>query len=190
MTHPPVSCPSELDPWQQMPARLREIVQAARELLEQNGWEAVTMAQVAGKLQIKAPSLYKHLTGKAALRTHLTAVGMAEVGERLHTAISADGGVPALLAAYRAAAHAAPELYRLATTGKLDRDGLPPGLEHWAGKPFLLATGDPFVAQALWSTAHGMAILEIDHRYPTTFAPEATWQQAANAYTRNKTQPD
>lgn len=189
MTAPQVRCPSELDPWPQMSARLREIVQAARELLELDGWEAITMSQVAAKLQIKAPSLYKHLPSKAALRTRLTAIGLAEVGEHLHTAIATGGGIPALLTAYRAAAHASPQLYRLATTGALDRDGLPPGLEAWASEPFVLATGDPFLAQALWSTAHGMAILEIDHRYPDAFAPEEAWHKAAEAYTRSATQP-
>lgn len=143
------------------------------------------MVEVAAKLQIKAPSLYKHLSGKAELRTQLTAVGLSDVGAQLHSAIASGGGVPELLAAYRTAAHASPQMYRLATTGPLDRDALPPGLEGWAGEPFLLVTGDPYIAQALWSTAHGMAILEIDSRYPTGRAPDATWQQAARAYTRS-----
>lgn len=186
MAPPQVRCPSELDPWSQMSARLREIVHAAREL---DGWEAITMSQVAAKLQMKAPSLYKHLPSKAALRTRLTAIGLAEVGEHLHTAVATGGGVPALLTAYRAAAHASPQLYRLATTGELDRDGLPPGLESWAGEPFFPATGNPYLGQALWSTAHGMAILEIDHRYPDAVAPDETWQQAADTYTRSATQP-
>lgn len=185
MANTPTACPADLDPWEQMAPRLREIVRAARDLLERDGWDAVTMGAVAAELGIKAPSLYKHLTGKAALRTQLTAVGLAEVGAHLHTVVSGGGGVPALLAAYRAVAHASPQLYRLATSGPLDREGLPPGLEDWAGSPFFLATGDPHVAQALWSTAHGMVILEIDGRYPTPLAPEATWREAAAAYARD-----
>lgn len=72
------------------------------------------------------PSFYKHFAGKVVLRTRLTAVGLAGVGECLHTAITIRGEC-------RAAAHGSPELYRLATIGELDRHGLSPGLEDWAG---------------------------------------------------------
>ena len=63
-------------------------------------------------------------------------------------------------------AHESPHLYRLATGGELARDLLPPGLEEWSGTPFFTVTGDPHLAQALWSTAHGLVVLELDRRYP------------------------
>ena len=53
------SPPIELSP------RAREIVAAARELLEAEG--SVSMRRLADRLGIKAPSLYKHLRDKGAL---------------------------------------------------------------------------------------------------------------------------
>jgi len=149
--------------------RAEEIVVVARRLLEDQGPEALTMRRVAAGLGIRAPSIYKHLPGKHALELALVEQGMAEMGASLHRAVElASGGavVDALLRAYRAEALAHPNLYRLATAGPLARHELTPGLEAWAGEPFFLATGDPFVSQALWSFAHGMVVLELDGRFP------------------------
>ena len=44
-----------------------QLIEAARTLFEQHGFESVTMAQVAGVLGIKASSLYKHVNDKNAL---------------------------------------------------------------------------------------------------------------------------
>ena len=165
-----------------MSPRTRDIVTAAGDLLERDGWASVTMRSLGDHLGIKAPSLYKHVPGKPVLASLLTAVALADVGEDLHTAVAAGGGVPALLAAYRANAHRSPHLYRLATSGPLDRDQLPAGLEEWSGTPFFDATGDPYVAQALWSAAHGATVLELDQRYPTGTAPDRTWARIATAF--------
>ena len=141
------------------------------------------MRALGDQLGIKAPSLYKHFANKDALRAALTGVALAESGAALHSVISAGGGVAELLIAYRQQAHANPHLYRLATTGPLLRANLPPGLEAWSGTPFfLVAEGDPHIAQALWSTAHGMSILELDQRYPTGHAPDESWQAAADIF--------
>lgn len=165
-----------------MTARTRDIVEVARELLEQRGWEAVTVREIADRLGIKAPSLYKHVPGKPALAGHLTATALAEMGAALHTSVADGVGAAALLAAYRAYAHGSPHLYRLATTGELDTALLPPGLEEWAGTPFFTVTGDPYAAQALWATTHGLTVLELDRRFPTGTAPDLTWGRAATAY--------
>ena len=77
---------------------------------------------------------------------------------------------------------AQPNLYRLATAGTLPRDELSPGLEDWAGEPFFLVTHDPSLAQAMWSFAHGMVILEIDGRYPAESDLERTWAAGAAAF--------
>jgi len=91
-------------------------------------------------------------------------------------------GLGELLATYRRSGLAQPNLYRLATSGRLPREDLTPGLEEWAGEPFLLATGEPHLAQALWSFAHGMVILEIDGRYPQHSELDKTWEAGAAAF--------
>lgn len=159
---------------------MRQIVSAALELLERDGWVGVSMRSLAQQVGMKAPSLYKHFASKQDLRVALAAFGLMESGICLHAVVADGGGVAGLLAAYRRQAHERPQLYRLVTTGTLPRSELPPGLEDWAGEPFYLATGgDPYRAQALWSMAHGMTILELDQRYPTGTAPDETWQVAA-----------
>ncbi len=55
-------------------------------------------------------------------------------------------------------------------------------LEAWAGEPFLLATGDPWKAQALFSFAHGMVILELDDRFPEGSELDRSWDAGAAAF--------
>lgn len=171
-------------------ARAAEVVAAARRVVERDGPDGLTMRAVADELEIKAPSLYKHVSGKAAIEVELVAAALLEMGEALHTALSAapraagGGRVTAVLAAYRRQALAQPAMYRLATTGPLARHQLPPGLEEWAGSPFFLVTDDPYRAQALWSFAHGMVILELDGRFPDGSDLDRTWAAGAAAFER------
>jgi AcrR family transcriptional regulator len=182
--------------------RVVEIVAAARRVLEHAGPGGLTMQSVADELHIRAPSLYKHVAGKDAIRVELLIDALTETGVALHAAVAdaaddeadgddkADGNrqraVARLLAAYRRQALAHPEMYRLATAGRLSRDRLPSGLEDWAGKPFFLVTGDHDQARALWSFAHGTVILELDDRYPAGADLDATWAEGAAAFARTR----
>src|SRR6185436_19216174 len=67
-----------------MSPRAREIVAAARELLEQEG--SVSMRRLADRLGIKAPSLYKHLRDKRALEAALISDAFLEAAERFERA--------------------------------------------------------------------------------------------------------
>ena len=166
-------------------ARVAEVVAAARAVIGRAGLDGLTMQSVAAELRIKAPSLYKHVGGKRDIEIELIVDTLAETGEALHRAVAeAPPGrrVAALLEAYRRVALAAPDLYRLATQGRLPRRELPPGLEGWAGAPFRLATGDPYRGQALWAFAHGMVVLEIDQRFADATQLDTTWAEGAAAF--------
>lgn len=165
--------------------RAADIVAAARRILESEGGDALTMRRLAAEVGIRAPSLYKHFPTKRAVEAALIEEGMLELGEALHAALVAPGRggpVRSLLEAYRRAALANPALYRLATSGPLPRADLPAGLEAWAGEPFFLATKDPWRAQALFSFAHGMVILELDDRFPEGSDLGRTWKAGAAAF--------
>jgi AcrR family transcriptional regulator len=169
--------------------RAAEIIAAARALLESEGAKALTMRRLGQVLGIRAPSIYKHLPGKHAVEVALIEEGLAEMGEALHRAVGrAEAGpvglVASLLATYRAEALAHPNLYRLATAGQLPRSELAPGLEDWAGEPWFLAAGDPFLAQAMWSFAHGMVILELDRRHQEGSDLDRTWHAGAETFGR------
>src|SRR3954470_14574553 len=83
--------------------RARQIVAAARELLETEGSQALTMRALGERLGIRAPSLYKHLANKAALEVALVTVGFEEAAAAFDAAT--DGAaepLAALVSAYRA----------------------------------------------------------------------------------------
>lgn len=173
--------------------RAAEVVSMAREVLERDGPEALTMRRLAGHLKMRAPSIYKHLAGKRAIEVALIEAALLEMGQALHSVIDGDvdgdseGGarsaaIPHLLRVYRHRATAEPNLYRLATAGPLPRAELSPGLEDWAGEPFFRVTGESSLAQALWSYAHGMVSLEIDGRYPAASDLDRTWAAGTAAF--------
>jgi AcrR family transcriptional regulator len=165
--------------------RASQIVDAARVLLESDGPDALTMRRLATDLGMRAPSIYKHFPAKRAIEVALIEEGLSEMGAECHRAISQpgrEGPVLSLLGAYRRFSLAHPNLYRMATSGRLPREAMTPGLEDWAGEPWYLVTGDPHVAQALWSFAHGMVILELDERYPEDSQLDITWHAGGRAF--------
>ncbi len=164
--------------------RARQIIDTARALLEAVGDDGLTMRRLADELGIRAPSLYKHIDGRPALELGLAETGLDETGLALHAAVAAANGDPVtrLLGAYRAMGLANPELYRLITASSFPRAGLLPGLEAWAGEPFFLAAGEPYLAQALWSFAHGTLILELDRRFIEGSDLDQTWHAGTEAF--------
>jgi AcrR family transcriptional regulator len=180
--------PGEIKRPAQPPARsprVAEIVEAARRILEDEGAGALTMRRLAEDLHIQAPSLYKHFSGKADVESVLIGDAMFALGDAAHAALSApgpDSALRRLLDVYHSYGRSHPNLYRLATSGQLDRERLPEGLEEWAGNPWFVVTGESSLAQALWSFAHGMLILELDQRYPPSSDLSATWRAGATAF--------
>ena len=167
--------------------RVAEAVAVARRILEKEGADALTMRRLADEMGIQAPSLYKHFSGKADLELLLIGDAMFDVGEATHRALQNPGPQSPLLnlmVTYRDYSVSHPNLYRLATSGALARQHLPEGLEEWAGNPWFVVTGDASLAQALWSLAHGMVILELDDRYPPGSDLDATWRAGAAAFER------
>ncbi|GAB3959455.1 TetR/AcrR family transcriptional regulator [Actinoallomurus acanthiterrae] len=179
--------------------RARQIVAAARELLEKDGADALTMRRLADRLGIRAPSLYKHFPDKAAVEVELIAEGMEELARALEAAEAARPAetagqietagpadvVAGLGAAYRAYALAHAHLYRLMTAGPLPRDVLPPGLEDRTAMPLVRVVGDPDRARAAWAFAHGMVMLELDGRFPPGADLGPAWRVGLVALVRS-----
>jgi AcrR family transcriptional regulator len=164
-------------------ARAREIVAAARELLDEHGADAMTMRRLAERLGIRAPSLYKHLPDKAALETAVIATGLEDLAVVLDEARhAAPEPATALAAAYRAFALAHPDLYLLMTNRPLPRDQLPAGVEDRAAAPVLQAVGSLERARAFWAFAHGMVLLELAGRFPPDADLDTAWQAGVNAF--------
>jgi AcrR family transcriptional regulator len=198
--------------------RGRELVTAGRQLLEDEGPEALTMRRLADRVGIRAPSLYKHIPDKAALEAAIIVTGLEEAAAAFEAAVdgadhrraegagegkdeggpsSGDragavagdatapcppGALPALAAAYRRFALEHPHLYRLMTNGPLPREHLPTGLEARTAAPLLRVAGSQARARAVWAFAHGMVMLELDHRFPPDADLDAAWQAGIAAF--------
>lgn len=94
--------------------RPRQIVAAARALLEAEGPEALTMRRLADRVGVKAPSLYKHFPDKSSVVAALAAEMLRETAGVLTAAeAAAPGSFSALATAYRTYALAHPHLYLL-----------------------------------------------------------------------------
>jgi AcrR family transcriptional regulator len=170
----------------QLSPRAREIVAAARELLEQEGVKGLSMRRIAVRLGIRAPSIYKHLPDKEAVEAALISDGMAEWAELCEAAIR-DGGdaLVSFGSAYRSFARSHPHLYRLMTERPLPRELLTPGVEERAARPLVEAVGDdPDLGRALWAFAHGMVILELNDRFPGDADLDAAWRRGLTAFRR------
>ena len=162
--------------------RAREIVAAALELLEDEGYEALSMRRLADRLGIQAPSLYKHLPDKRSLETALIAAGFEEWGVAFREAAAQEDPIRALVTSYREFARAHPHLYRLMTERPIDRDRLPEGLEERTAAPLVAAAGgDGDLARAMWAFAHGMTILELNDRFPAGADLDAAWERGIAA---------
>ena len=161
--------------------RRAEIVEAARALLEEEGEAGLSMRRLAGRLGIRAPSLYKHVPDKAELEIALMADGLEDFGAALRRAGPGLGG---LAAAYRSWALEHPHLYRLMTDRPLPRERLPAGVEERAAEPIVAALGDADRARAAWAAAHGLASLELAGRFPPWAKLDRAWAKAVLALTR------
>ena len=166
--------------------RAQEIVAAARALLDEEGAEALTMRRLADQLGIRAPSLYKHLSGKEALEAAVISGGFVELAQAFEEAVAdADDPLGALAVAYRAFALERPHLYRLMTERPLRRDLLEPGVEERAARPLLEAAGgDEARARAAWAFAHGMTNLELNGRFPPGADLDAAWREGLRGFGR------
>ncbi|MFF4368189.1 TetR/AcrR family transcriptional regulator [Streptomyces sp. NPDC001594] len=95
--------------------RERLIVATARELAEQQGWDAVTTRRLAERIEYSQPVLYSHFRGKREIIGAVALEGAAEMAAAVRAAAAgADGPrerVTALAHAYLDFAEANPAVY-------------------------------------------------------------------------------
>jgi AcrR family transcriptional regulator len=101
-----------------MPARKRidlpRVIQVAVEIANEQGFETVTLASVAARLEIRIPSLYNYVEGLPGLRDAMTLWAARELLDKMRRAAvgkAGDEAVLSLAAGYRAFAHAQPGMY-------------------------------------------------------------------------------
>ncbi|GLW52169.1 TetR/AcrR family transcriptional regulator [Kitasatospora phosalacinea] len=96
-------------------ARERLIVATARELAEQQGWDAVTTRRLAERIEYSQPVLYSHFRGKREIIGAVALQGATELAAAVRAATSAADGprarVAALARAYLDFAERNPAVY-------------------------------------------------------------------------------
>jgi AcrR family transcriptional regulator len=93
---------------------LGRVVEVALTLADRRGFEAVTLAEVAGALGIRVPSLYNHISGLAGLQSEMALWAGRKMLEETRTAAVGKSGRAAIMSisdAYRAFAQAHPGVY-------------------------------------------------------------------------------
>lgn len=178
---------------QQRSPRMQKIVSEARAMLREAGWGSISMRRLAARLNVKAPSLYKHISGKEELLDLLLSESMANLGARLHEAIAQEPSSAALLAAYREAALADPHGYHLMSRTRFVNAIEPSQLDTWIRGAFIKVAGSEAKGLAMWAFAHGLVTAELVQDLPPEFsatgestspAVDEIWEAGAAAFAR------
>lgn len=75
------------------------VTRAAAEVVDEVGYSGLTMGLVADRLGVRAPSLYKHVTGQADLSRRIAVLAVTEIGDALRDALQGKAERQALIAA-------------------------------------------------------------------------------------------
>jgi AcrR family transcriptional regulator len=147
--------------------RRDQVIRAARDLAEADGWAAVTMRRLAGELGVSQPVLYSAFAGRQALIDAVALSGFSDLAAALEAADASPG---ARMRAYLDFAAAHPRVYEAMFS-------LPTGLAFAAGDDIpaplsraFSAVRDVFPdagetrAEVVWSTLHGLATLQASRR--------------------------
>lgn len=165
-------------------ARERLIVATARELAEQQGWDAVTTRRLAERIEYSQPVLYSHFRGKREIIGAVALQGAAELAAAVRAATAAADGrrerVAALARAYLDFAERHPAVYD--AIFELDgglayaQDDTPEPLKD-AFAALLECLGevagngvDPgLFTETFWAALHGVATLTRAGRLPPEY---------------------
>ncbi|MFB2585387.1 WHG domain-containing protein [Herbiconiux liukaitaii] len=156
------------------------VTEAGAALADEIGLDQLSMSVVAGRLGVKAPSLYKHVDGLAGLTHRIAVLGATEVGDAVRDATQGRAGEEALSAAalaLRTYVGEHPGRYA-ATTGARPADAvdpLAPAVERTLGslaaalRGYRLEAGDEVHAlRLLRSSLHGFSTLEAAEGFQMT----------------------
>lgn len=146
-----------------------KVIDAAIAIVDESGWEQLTMSTLSTSLGIVAASLYNHVRGLDDVRAAVQIRAMTDLGAHLREVAmgrSGPDGLRALIDAHRAWALDHPRRYGALTTAPADRDGLvAAALDAYAALSTMLAScGVPDedaleTAVAMFAALHGFATL-------------------------------
>jgi len=170
-----------------------QVLQAAGALVDEEGWEQLTLTRLAERLNIRTPSLYNHVASLEELRRDLALMASRDLLARMAKATQGQSRGDALYAiayAYRAYAREHPGLYgaTLRAPGAEDAE-----LQAVAAETLDLLldllkqfglSDDPalHVVRAFRSVAHGFVSLELAGAFGLPLKLDTTYKLLLNIF--------
>jgi len=147
--------------------RRDQVIHAARDLAEADGWPAVTMRRLAGELGVTQPVLYSAFTSRQALIDAVALTGFDDLAAALE---AVDASPKARMRAYLDFSAAHPRVYEAmfslpsGLAFAADDDTPEPLLRAFSGIRDAFPHADETQAEVAWSTMHGLATLQASGR--------------------------
>ena len=173
------------------------VVEAAGALADEGGLEELSLADLAGRLGVRKPSLYNHVAGIGDLRRELALTGLRELGRSLSRAAAGragDEGIFALAEAYRTFVKQRPGLYGATVRSyrlsypddpefeEAEAEGFEPVLAVLASCGISGGEEAIHAARGLRSMAHGFATLEEAGGFGISLDPNESFRRLVRAY--------
>ncbi|MGE2720375.1 TetR/AcrR family transcriptional regulator [Mycolicibacterium celeriflavum] len=142
--------------------RRDQVIRTARELAESDGWAAVTMRRLAGRLDVSQPVLYSAFANRQALVDAVALNGLKELAAELE---AVDADPMARMRAYLDFAAAHPQVYEsmfsMPSGLAFAADDTPEPLRRaFAAVHDVFPDTDGTLAEVAWSMLHGLATLQ------------------------------
>jgi AcrR family transcriptional regulator len=163
------------------------VVSAAAALADAEGYERLTLAALADRLGVRAPSLYGHVGGLADLRVRLAIWGCQQLRDALALAAAGRAGGDALRAvagAYRDWATAHPGVYAAIGHAFASDPAAEAAAEGVAEVVFAVMRGYGLEGEdavhgvrAVRAALHGFITLEEQGGFRMAADPEVTWER-------------
>jgi AcrR family transcriptional regulator len=178
------------------------VVRTAADLVNTEGWEALSLGKLAAKLGIRTPSLYNHIDGLPGLARELTYLSTREQGEVMANAAIGQSGPEAvrrIASAYRAYIKANTGVY---LTGVRSAAFNPADIELQQAQARVLQVGLAALAafglgeadalhalRGLRSIIHGFASLEVAGGFGLPIDCDESFQRLVEMFIR-ELEPD
>lgn len=171
-----------------------QLIEAAWELVEQEGIDQLSLNRLAAVFDVKAPSLYRHMQNKAGLIRAVNELTNTRLIDSLMEAMEAAGDDPAdrMIAigrAYRVFAHAHPRVFMLAFSTAEDTLRPDAAEQERAVLPLqgtmaqISGEADSLAAlRGVLALVHGFVVLELNAQFRRGGDLDEAFEKAYSAY--------
>ena len=174
----------------------RQLIAVGEEVLAERGLAALSLREVARRLEVSHNAPFKHFASREALLAAIAEEGFAEIARRLQSAMLSDAGPAGIIergVAYVTFALERPAVFRLMFGGQLDPAEHPDLAEKAAAslEGMTRRIGEAFgddeslgdATLSAWAFVHGLASLLLDGQIPPALRAGRSDAELARAVT-------